>query len=91
MARESFVFDCACGKSWQVAYVKTPYGTRDSDSASCTCGNEIINWNGGHMYLVEETASSKSREVAGGPRFLHRAGEMSKPPASSRRKDLSRG
>jgi len=52
MGSKSYVHVCECGKKWQVDRVKIIM--RDSDSENCTCGREIVSWNGGHMFRVEE-------------------------------------
>jgi hypothetical protein len=57
MKRE-YVHDCECGLRWKVTEHKTLYGFRDSDSEHCTCGREIVRWNGGHVYLVEKLADT---------------------------------
>jgi len=45
---------CDCGKVWEITRVKMPYGVRDNDSLSCTCGRELKVWSGGHTYTMEE-------------------------------------
>jgi len=44
-----------CGKIWKLVRIKLPHGTRDADSLNCKCGHEIINWNGAHVYSVEDS------------------------------------
>jgi hypothetical protein len=46
------IHTCECGKRWTVRKIKTIM--RDKDSAHCTCGGLIIEWNGGHTYGVTE-------------------------------------
>jgi len=46
------VHTCQCGRRWSLQEIKSPM--RDTDSAHCTCGLEIISWNGGHRYRVAE-------------------------------------
>lgn len=42
---------CECGLKWRVRKIKTIM--RDSDYENCTCGREIIRWNGAHMFTVK--------------------------------------
>lgn len=52
---DSWLFDrahtCTCGKRFDIYKIKMPM--RDKDSEHCTCGAEIISWNGGVMYRAE--------------------------------------
>jgi len=46
-----YIHTCkCCGKQWNVKKVKLT--ARDKDSERCTCGEEIINWNGSTIYYV---------------------------------------
>ena len=47
-----YVHTCECGRKWTVRKVELI--VRDNDSESCSCGRLIIEWNGGHLYLVTE-------------------------------------
>ncbi len=60
MGINNSIVKCECGKTWRLTRVKMPYGARDSDSAACTCGREVISWNGGHVYVIEEVNTSES-------------------------------
>jgi len=51
MTRE--IKKCECGLVWKLVKVKTPYGIRDSDSLQCSCGRELISWNGRHTWTAE--------------------------------------
>jgi len=42
---------CECGLTWRLRKVKIIM--RDSDYLGCTCGRELINWHGGHMWTGE--------------------------------------
>ncbi len=48
---------CECGKVWVVTRHKMPHGARDDGSLTCTCGREIVSWNGGYTYTIKETAA----------------------------------
>ena len=53
------IHTCECGRKWTVKKFKTIM--RDSDSANCSCGRQIIEWNGGHMYRVTEIKKNGSK------------------------------
>jgi len=44
---------CECGLTWKLTKHKAPFGIRDSDSLTCTCGRELISWNGGCIWVAE--------------------------------------
>jgi hypothetical protein len=37
---------------------KTSFGIRDDDSLNCTCGRELIRWNGAHIWTGEVVSES---------------------------------
>jgi len=43
---------CECGRVWKLNEIKV--GMRDKDSLNCTCGREVISWNGGVVYTMED-------------------------------------
>ena len=54
---------CECGVLWKLQKVKTPFGVRDNDSIACSCGRELISWNGGHMYQAEIIAEGEKERA----------------------------
>lgn len=48
---------CECGLVWRMRKIKTIM--RDNDSFNCTCGREVISWNGGHMWTGELVTEPK--------------------------------
>jgi hypothetical protein len=50
---------CECGLKWRLRRVKTIM--RDSDSANCTCGRDLISWNGGHMWIRDDKPIEDSK------------------------------
>ena len=52
---------CECGKFRKLTKIKTIGGIRDIDTLYCTCGRELIDWSGAHMWTKEEIPSRKSR------------------------------
>ena len=55
----SQIITCECGLKWSLRRVKTI--ARDSDSANCTCGRELIRWNGGHMWIRDDKSIQDSK------------------------------
>jgi len=55
----SQIITCECGLKWSLRRVKTI--ARDSDSANCTCGRELIRWNGGHMWIRDDKSIKDSK------------------------------
>ena len=55
-----WIITCECGLKWRLHRVKAI--ARGSGSVNCTCGRELVNWNGGHMWIRDpkpiETQSS---------------------------------
>jgi hypothetical protein len=52
------IHTCECGRKWIVKKIKTIM--RDNDSVYCSCGRQIVEWNGGHIYQVTEVKNSGS-------------------------------
>jgi hypothetical protein len=51
-----------CGRVWELKSEKLPF--RDKDSIKCTCGEELLSWNGGICYqsrLVQDTPQKKRK------------------------------
>jgi hypothetical protein len=59
---ERNIHTCECGRKWLLKKIKTIM--RDSDSVSCSCGRQIIEWNGGLMYRVSEVKSDGSDVIS---------------------------
>ncbi len=55
----SQIITCECGLKWSLRRVKTI--GRDSESANCTCGRELIRWNGGHMWIRDDKPIEDSK------------------------------
>jgi hypothetical protein len=53
---------CECGLKWKLTKQKTSFGIRDDDSLHCTCGRELIRWNGAHIWTGEVVSASESTE-----------------------------
>lgn len=50
---------CECGKTTRFRKLKSIM--RDKDSAVCTCGRTVLEWNGGHYYVeVYDSDEKKS-------------------------------
>jgi hypothetical protein len=52
------VVTCECGGVWKLRKIKTIM--RDIDTFNCTCGRELISWNGGHMWAGELVSKPKA-------------------------------
>ena len=53
------IITCECGLKWNLRRVKII--ARDSDSANCTCGRELIRWSGGHMWIRDDKPIEDSK------------------------------
>lgn len=54
----SFEHKCKkCGRKWKVT--ATTLLMRDKDDLRCSCGEEIISWNGAVLYRAEEVKKKK--------------------------------
>jgi hypothetical protein len=52
---------CECGLQWKLTRQKTSFGIRDDDSLNCSCGRELISWNGGHLWTGEVVPKEESK------------------------------
>jgi hypothetical protein len=55
------IVTCECGLEWVLTKQKTSFGIRDDDSLDCSCGRELIRWNGGHLWTGEVVSKEKSK------------------------------
>ena len=56
---------CRCGARYEVTYVKTMFGAKDTDSADCeVCGERLGSWSGSrmHVYVLVERPESEDGE-----------------------------
>ena len=44
---------CECGIVWKLKRIKSPSGTRDTDSIACSCGRKVITWSDGYTWVGE--------------------------------------
>jgi hypothetical protein len=41
------------GIVWKLKRIKSPFGTRDTDSIACSCASKVITWSAAYMWVGE--------------------------------------
>jgi hypothetical protein len=75
----------SCGRQWDVKRLRGI--VRDKDSIDCTCGTEIIRWNGGVTYSVSQSFDAEAETLRD---LHHAAGKVMIPACTAIRIEKSK-